>query len=130
MDNADVRPMIEDSQTHDFDIAIVGMAGMFPDADSVGEYWENLREGKESITFFSDAEIQRSGLPREIVQDRNYVKAAPILKDPSLFDAKLFNYSPREAMSMDPQQRLFLKCCWEALEDAGYVSDHYDGRIG
>jgi len=114
----------------DFDIAIIGMAGRFPDADSVDEYWENISAGKEAITFFSDDELTQSGVKPEVFTKPNYVKAAPILKNPKRFDAQFFGYSPREAASTDPQHRLFLECAWESLEMAGYNADRINGPVG
>ena len=112
------------------DIAIIGMAGAFPGARNVDEFWQNLIEGKESITFLNDEEILSSGVDPAALSNPNYVKAAPILDDPAMFDASFFGYAPREAQIMDPQHRLFLEWSWQALEHAGYSSDSYDGSIG
>src|SRR5262249_51467485 len=112
------------------EVAIVGMAGRFPGAASVDQFWENLEAGVESISFFSDAELLDAGVDPALVFNPNYVKAAPILEDPSLFDAPFFGYSPREARFLDPQQRIFLECAWEALEHAAYDPETYQGRIG
>jgi len=114
----------------DFDIAIIGMAGRFPGADSVDEFWRNLCAGKESITFFSDEELERAGVPPQTYSKSNYVKAAPVLNNPGHFDAPFFGYSPREAAATDPQHRLFLECAWEALESAGYDSDRIKVPVG
>jgi len=111
-------------------IAIIGMAGRFPGARSITEYWENLCAGKESITFFSDEELRQAQIPEEMINDPDYVKASPILTDIDLFDAGFFNYSPREASALDPQQRLLLECAWETLEDGGYSPDKFQGDIG
>jgi acyl transferase domain-containing protein len=106
------------------------MAGRFPGAKSVEEFWENLSAGVESITFFSDEELIEAGIPRTIINDSRYVKAAPLLDGIELFDSHFFGYSPREAQFIDPQHRLFLECAWHALEHAGYDADRYEGRIG
>ncbi|UUA73395.1 SDR family NAD(P)-dependent oxidoreductase [Cellvibrio sp. QJXJ] len=103
------------------EIAIVGMAGRFPGANSVNELWENLCAGKEAIRFFSDEELRKAGVSEEDINNPNYVKAAPILDDIDLFDADFFQYSPREAQALDPQQRIFLETAWEALENGGYT---------
>jgi acyl transferase domain-containing protein/SAM-dependent methyltransferase len=110
-------------------IAIIGMAGRFPGANSVETFWQNLRDGVESITFFSDDELRAAGVPESLLSDPNYVKARPILEDVAGFDAPFFGYSPREAELMDPQHRLFLECAWHALEHAGYDSERYAGAI-
>ncbi|HVO09715.1 MAG TPA: SDR family NAD(P)-dependent oxidoreductase [Vicinamibacteria bacterium] len=111
-------------------IAIVGMAGRFPKARSVAEYWENLRAGRECVTFFTDEELRGSGVSEELLRDPAYVKARAILEDVDLFDAPFFSYTPREAEVMDPQQRLFLETAWEALEDAGYDAERCPGPVG
>ena len=112
------------------DIAIVGMAGRFPGADNPGQFWQNLKNGVESITFFSDRELSNSGLDSRLLNHPDYVKANPILSDVECFDAGFFGYSGREAELMDPQQRLLMECAWESLEDAGYNPLNYSGAIG
>lgn len=101
-------------------IAIIGMAGRFPGAKSVTQFWQNLREGVESISLFSDQELVASGVDSASLGDRNYVKAGFVLEEIEMFDAGFFGYSPREAQILDPQQRLFLECAWSAMENAGY----------
>lgn len=110
--------------------AIIGMAGRFPGAGNVGEFWRNLRTGVESIDFFSDAELLAAGVDPETLRDPSYVKARSTLAGVDLFDAGFFGYTPHEAMHMDPQQRVFLETAWEALEDAGYDAARYPGAIG
>ncbi|HEX3130887.1 MAG TPA: SDR family NAD(P)-dependent oxidoreductase, partial [Thermoanaerobaculia bacterium] len=111
-------------------VAIVGMAGRFPGAANVDELWQNLLDGRETVTFFSDEELLAAGVDAELLKDPGYVKAGSVLEGIDLFDAELFGYSPREAELMDPQQRLFLQCAWEALENAGYDPDRFAGSIG
>jgi acyl transferase domain-containing protein len=113
-----------------FEIAIVGLAGRFPGAKDVDEFWRNLRDGVESISFFSDEELIALGVDPETLDDPNYVKAQGTLENVELFDASFFGYTPREAQTMDPQHRLFLECAWEALENAGYDAKKYNGLIG
>ncbi|HEU5382936.1 MAG TPA: SDR family NAD(P)-dependent oxidoreductase [Ktedonobacteraceae bacterium] len=112
------------------EIAIVAMTGRFPGASSVEQFWQNLRSGMESIAHFTDEELLASGLDPELFQNPNYVKARPILDHVEQFDASFFGYSPREAELLDPQHRLFLECCWEALERAAYDPQRYEGLIG
>jgi phthiocerol/phenolphthiocerol synthesis type-I polyketide synthase E len=112
------------------DIAIIGMSGRFPGARTLDDFWRNLRDGIESISFFSDEELQASGIPSFLSQNPNYVPARAILDDVELFDAAFFGFSPREAALMDPQHRLFLEAAWEALESAGYDPETYEGVIG
>jgi acyl transferase domain-containing protein/acyl carrier protein len=115
---------------NEFDIAIVGMAGRFPGARNLDEFWHNLAEGIESITRLSDQEMLQSGVSASHLSNPSYVKAAPILADPDHFDAGFFGFSPMEAKSMDPQHRLLLELAHEALENAGYDPDRYQGHIG
>ncbi|WP_405145064.1 SDR family NAD(P)-dependent oxidoreductase [Sphaerisporangium sp. NBC_01403] len=111
-------------------IAIVGMAGRFPGADDVGAFWHNLREGVESISFFSEDELLASGVEPELIKDPSYVPARPVLDDISGFDAAFFGMSPRTAALTDPQQRAFLEVCWQGLEQAGYAAPEHRGRVG
>ncbi|HEX3527655.1 MAG TPA: amino acid adenylation domain-containing protein, partial [Thermoanaerobaculia bacterium] len=112
------------------EIAIVGMAGRFPGAATLERFWRNLRDGVESIRFFSDEELLAAGFPARMLDDPQLVKARGALDDPDLFDAAFFDVPPREAQIIDPQQRLFLECAWEALERAGYGWDARRGRVG
>jgi amino acid adenylation domain-containing protein len=112
------------------EIAIVGMAGRFPGAPSVEEFWRRLRAGDECITFLSDEELAASGVAPELLADPAYVRAAGVIDGPDEFDAAFFGFSPREAELMDPQHRVFLECSWHALEDAGYDPGRFAGRIG
>ena len=112
------------------DIAVVGMAGRFPMARNVDEFWRNLREGKECISFFSDEELLQDGVPAEVLADENYVKAWGWMEGVDEFDAGFFDITPREAEVTDPQIRLILENAWEALEDSGCDPSRYPGRIG
>ncbi|MEG4634915.1 polyketide synthase, partial [Microcoleus sp. AR_TQ3_B6] len=114
----------------DFDVAIIGMSGRFPGANNIEEFWQNLENGVESISFFSDRELESSGINSALLREPNYVKAKGVLDDIDLFDASFFDISPREAKIMEPQQRLFLECAWEALENAGYAPGTYGGSVG
>src|SRR5262245_30289123 len=93
-------------------IAIIGMAGRFPGADNVDEFWQNLVEGRESVSFFTDADLDASGLDAQALRSRgNYVPARGVLTGADCFDAAFFGVHPKEAEVMDPQQRLFLETC-------------------
>ncbi|PCK22815.1 polyketide synthase [Bacillus pumilus] len=112
------------------EIAVVGLAGTFPGAPDVQTFWENVSQGKESVTFFTDEELKAAGVDETLLKRPDYVKAKPYLQDAASFDADFFGYSPREASIMDPQIRLMHECTWHALEDAGYEPERYDGLIG
>jgi acyl transferase domain-containing protein/acyl carrier protein len=111
-------------------VAIVGMSGRFPGARNVEEFWENLRDGVESVSFFTDEELLAAGISPAALKQPGYVKAKPALADMEMFDAAFFGFNPREAELMDPQHRVFLECAWSALEDSGYEADAYGGKIG
>jgi len=113
------------------EVAIIGMAGKFPGAHNLSEYWHNLTQGVESITVFSDEELLKEGfLTPEDLRNPNFVKASPVLEDMEWFDAPFFGFTPREADIRDPQQRVFLECAYEALQFAGYDPRRYEGAIG
>ncbi|MBB0244168.1 KR domain-containing protein [Streptomyces alkaliphilus] len=111
-------------------IAVVGMAGRFPGAGDVGTFWQNLLGGVETITFFTPEELIEAGVDPELAHDPEYVRARPVLEDIAGFDAGFFGMSPRMAALADPQQRLFLEVCWEALEHAGCADESYRERVG
>ena len=110
-------------------VAIVGLAGRFPGARTIEEFWSNLRSGVESISRFSEAELEDS-FGDEVRRAPNFVKARPILTAVDEFDAEFFGMYAREAELTDPQQRVFLECAWEALESAGCDPRSYPGSIG
>ncbi|MCP4108253.1 MAG: SDR family NAD(P)-dependent oxidoreductase, partial [Desulfobacteraceae bacterium] len=111
-------------------IAVIGMSGRFPGADNIDEFWQNIKNGKESVSFFSDEELIDSGVEPSLLNSPNYVKAKGVLSDIDLFDALFFGFNPREAEIMGVQHRIFLECAWKALEDAGCNPDNYNGLIG
>jgi amino acid adenylation domain-containing protein len=112
------------------EIAIIGMAGRFPGSKDLEEFWRNLCQGVEAVSFFSDQELIEAGVGPALLNDPNYVKAGVVLDDIDQFDALFFGYSPREAEVMDPQHRLFLECASEALERAGHDSEQSGESVG
>ncbi len=112
------------------EVAILAMAGRFPGAATVERFWENLRDGVESIRFFTEEELLAAGIPAALLSQASYVKARPVLDDVEKLDAALFGIPPHEAQILDPQQRLFLECAWEALERAGHNGDAGEGLVG
>src|SRR6267143_1599969 len=111
-------------------IAVIGMSGRYPGARTIEQFWGNLTAGKETVSFYSDQELLDAGVDPELIHDPAFVKARPTYERPMEFDAPFFGYTPREADVIDPQQRIFLECAWEALEDAGYDSSAFPGLIG
>ncbi len=112
------EPEVDDRAALDA-IAIIGIAGRFPGAADVPQFWRNICSGVESITHFAPEAIDDafSAVQRA---DPAYVPARSVLDGVELFDADFFGMHPREAALIDPQHRVFLECCWEAFEDAGY----------
>ena len=112
------------------DIAVIGMSGRFPASPDLDQFWANLRDGVECISRYSDEELLAAGTDPADLEHPHFVRAGSHLDDQDLFDAAFFGINPREAESMDPQQRLFLEKSWEALEDAGYDPYRYGKAIG
>ena len=111
-------------------IAVVGMAGRFPGARNLSEFWRNLCDGVESISVLNDEQLIDAGATAADLANPDYVRASAILDDIDRFDASFFGLSPRDAAIMDPQHRLFLECAWETLENAGWSVDEFAGRVG
>jgi acyl transferase domain-containing protein/aryl carrier-like protein/acyl carrier protein len=111
-------------------IAIIGMAGRFPGARDVDAFWENIKNGRESLTVFTDEELLAEGVAPELLADPAYVKSGVVLEGIREFDAAYFGFTPREAEVMDPQQRLLFECAVEALEQAGYGDDAMARPVG
>ncbi|WP_373528142.1 amino acid adenylation domain-containing protein [Nostoc sp.] len=112
------------------EIAIIAVAGRFPGAKDIESFWQNIHDGVESISRFTDVELRESGVSLDLLSNSNYVKSSPVLSDIELFDANFFAYSAKEAEIIDPQQRLFLELAWEAIEKAGYDPQNYNSLIG
>lgn len=121
----------ENSSYTGLEVAIIGMAGRFPGAKNVDEFWNNLKKGAESITFFTPQELEQAEVDPKLLENPNYVNSnGGILEDKFYFDANFFDYLPTEARLMNPHIRQFHECAWEALENAGYDPYTYKGSIG
>ncbi|MET9831647.1 SDR family NAD(P)-dependent oxidoreductase [Streptomyces sp. NPDC006385] len=120
---------VDGTSRTDADIAIVGMAGRFPGAGSVDEFWDLLSAGREGTTRFTGEELAAAGVPAALSADPAYVPAHGVLPDVDLFDTAFFELTPAEAEVTDPQHRLFLETCHAALENAGWDPFRYDGLI-
>nr|WP_258599072.1 type I polyketide synthase [Mesorhizobium sp. AR07] len=112
------------------DIAVIGMSGRFPGAETVDALWENLCQGVCSITPLAAQELKAQGIPEEVLKRSDYMRVGAHLDDVDLFDPGFWGLSMHEATLMDPQHRLFLECCWKALESAGYMPTQQEGRTG
>ncbi len=133
------RTVIDTGSVKHEQIAIIGMSGRFPQAKNMEEYWSNLQQGKDCITEIPADRWKREGfyspnIKEAVEKGKSYSKSGGFVEDFADFDPLFFNISPREAMSMDPQERIFLEECWKTFEDAGYSRDQlaaqYNGRIG
>jgi acyl transferase domain-containing protein/acyl carrier protein len=120
-----MTPEIDDSA-----VAIVGLAGRFPGANCVGALWNLLKDGKEALSRISTEELVAAGIDKARIEDPSWVKYWMKFEKADDFDADFFGYSPRQASSIDPQQRVFLECAWEALETAGYQPSSSEESVG
>lgn len=106
------------------EIAIIGIDINMPESQGVDDFWNNLVNSRECI----------KDIPEDFTNSdnkkRNYVNRASVCKDYDKFDAAFFGYSNHEARMMDPQQRLFLQSCWNALENSGYAPSKICGNVG
>ena len=117
-----------ESKSDENSIAIIGMSGRYPQADTLESYWEVLKTGRDCITEIPSNRWPLEGFfhpdSREAVElGKSYCKWGGFLTNVTEFDPLFFNISPKEAIIMDPHERLFLQSTWEALEDAGYTKD-------
>ncbi|MFF0504682.1 type I polyketide synthase [Streptomyces fimicarius] len=103
-------------------IAVIGTALRFPGADTPEEYWRDIRTGTERVHRFTRAEFAAAGIPAAEYERPGFGGASGLLTGVDGFDAGFFGMSGREAELTDPQQRLFLECCFHALEDGGYAA--------
>ena len=118
------------STQNGMEIAVIGMSGRFPGSTDVAGFWNNLKHGVESISFFNHEALTGAGENTNLLNNPNYVSANSCLPDKEFFDSAFFNYRPDEARLMDPQIRIFHECVWKAMEDAGYNIYEYDKKIG
>ena len=111
-------------------IAIVGLAGRYPQAENLKQFWDNLKHGRDCITevpterwdnrFYFDPDPNKAG--------KSYSKWGGFIDDADKFDPLFFNISPKEAELTDPQERLFLETVWQTIEDAGYSKESMASR--
>ncbi len=116
-------------------IAIIGLSGMYPKANDLDAFWQNLRDGRDCIEEIPAERWSLDGffepdVGRAIEQGKSYSRWGGFVDAFADFDPLFFNISPREAMNIDPQERLFLQECWRTLESAGYTRDDLKSRFG
>ncbi len=119
--------------------AVIGMSGRYPQASDLEHFWKNLAEGRDSVGEIPDERWSLRNFYVDSVKEavrtgKSYCKWGGFIEGFADFDPLFFNISPREALNIDPQERLFLQSCWHALEDAGITKQDlaimYDGNIG
>jgi acyl transferase domain-containing protein/1,4-dihydroxy-2-naphthoyl-CoA synthase/acyl carrier protein len=114
---------------HAAEIAVIGMAGRFPMAADLDGFWDNIANGRNCVSEIPPTRWDTSAY---------YVEGQPglgqsnskwmgVLEGHDRFDPLFFGLSPVEAESMDPQQRVFLQCCWHGMENAGYTAEQLSG---
>ncbi|WNO11458.1 polyketide synthase [Teredinibacter sp. KSP-S5-2] len=118
------------SQVNELDIAIIGMSGRFPGAETPDQLWENVISGVESVRSLTKEELLNAGISEAQLQDKNYIRSGAPLEDCDMFDPEFFNLTELEAQILDPQRRIFSEVCWEALESAGINPEKSDHCIG
>lgn len=111
-------------------IAVIGMAGRFPGANSVSAFWRNLRNGVESIVDLSEDDLLAAGVTERALANRAYVRRAALMSGIEDFDADFFGFTPHAARMLDPQHRLFLQTTFHALEEAGYDPADLEATVG
>jgi polyketide synthase PksN len=123
----------------DHAIAIIGLSGRYAKARTLDEYWANLKSGRDCMSEipaerWSLEESYTPDPPKAIAQGKSYCKWLGYLEGFADFDPLFFGIAPKDALAMDPQERLFLQACWEALEDAAYTRESlkkkYRGSVG
>lgn len=119
-----------DRQYSGLEIAVIGMAGRFPSAESVDDFWDNLVAGVEGISHFDDAELLATGVSQELLSDSRYVRSKGAFPGIEYFDAAFFGYTPADATILDPQVRALHEEVYHALEDAGYSAERRSEAIG
>ena len=123
--------MIDDDYSDDFEqIALVGIAGRYPSSPDIRAFWENIRKGRDCLRTFSESDFDEVGISAKHYGRSNFVPRGSELPEALGFDARFFGFTPQEASMMDPQSRIFLETCWEALEDSGYQPNGIDDAVG
>ncbi|MDR3478494.1 MAG: beta-ketoacyl synthase N-terminal-like domain-containing protein [Gammaproteobacteria bacterium] len=113
----------------DGDIAIIGLSGVYPMANDINAFWDNLVHGKDCVGEVPIERWDYKDYPVKVGDEVKYFKDGGFLPDVDKFDPLFFNIAPRDAALMDPQERLFMQTCWATLEDAGYTRDALQQKV-
>lgn len=134
--SVDTGPIVSDCKDRAAtpnEVAIIGMAGRFPGAANLDEYWNNLLNGRDCVSEvprrrWNHGLFYQAGPP---TAGRSYCRTGGFIDEIEYFDPLFFRISPAEATVMDPQERLFLQTAWQVVEDAGYSHNELAGeRVG
>ncbi|ETT55845.1 aminotransferase class III-fold pyridoxal phosphate-dependent enzyme [Paenibacillus sp. FSL H7-689] len=113
------------------DIAVIGMAGRFPMADDLDAFWMNLAAGKDGVGKLNgnrQGEAERYISYLNFDRDKIEFVEGGYLEHIDQFDYQFFKMTPKEAVMMDPNQRLFLQNIWHVFEDAGFTPESLSGQ--
>jgi acyl transferase domain-containing protein len=121
---------VTDATDRDTHIAVVGIAGRFAAAPDLDAYWRLIASGATSVRELSTNELLAAGEDPQRMADPAYVRSYGKLDGAEWFDAEFFGYAPVDAMLTDPQHRVFLECCWQAMENAGYPPSATEATVG
>ena len=111
-------------------VAVIGMAGRFPGANSLSAFWRNLRSDVESIVDLTEEDLLAAGVTEKALANSSYVRRAALMSGIEEFDADFFGFTPYAARALDPQHRLFLQTVYHALEAAGYDPAELEPTVG
>lgn len=134
LDQSNLKPLKSFSESKsihdekDFDIAIIGMHGVFPQSKDLDHFWNHLKAGDDLISEIPQERWDWRDSVDSTATNKPIYKWGGFINDVDMFDADFFNISPREAELMDPQQRLFLETAWKAIEDSGYDPQALSGK--
>ncbi|MBP3325587.1 MAG: acyltransferase domain-containing protein [Coprococcus sp.] len=118
------------NELNGLEIAVIGIGCRFPKSSNRKAYWELLEKGESGISYFSEEELIKSGVPLSDIQAPNYVRAKGKLDEIEYFDAGFFGYTEQEASYLNPQHRIILECAYNALLDGGYSENKKKLPIG
>ncbi|GAA2520654.1 type I polyketide synthase [Winogradskya humida] len=116
--------------TQETSIAVIGMACRYPGAPTLRDFWRLLRSGSDGISRYDRAELVAQGYDPALVMRPEFVPAEGVVAGSRTFDWSVFGYSRAEAATIDPQQRIFLECAAQAIDDAGLDPIRFPGLIG
>ncbi|ABD88580.1 beta-ketoacyl synthase N-terminal-like domain-containing protein [Rhodopseudomonas palustris] len=125
-DDVSYREVYADTQP----IAIIGAGCRFAGARNPFSFWRRIVDGEEFTRRVTEEDLRQAGFDPGLLDHPGFVPIASVVEDVEHFDAEWFGYSPAEAATIDPQQRVFLTCAWEALDMAGLASAARGSRVG